>query len=318
VQEVDAVPTLRPLGIGEILDRAVNLSIKHFLPLLFIYIAYGIPFAIAAYVFTVRYTALLQAFAVPRASQTLPTFPPELILTIIALAIVFFLTYPLPTVALIESTSAFYLGRTTSFGQAYRVAFERYGQMLLLTLLYLLVGLALYIVVAIVIGLLVLGIVLIAAASKVVAIALGIVLGIAAVAAAIVLFMIVSLMLQVGYFTCVIERASCVTAFRLAIKRTFSGIGVKRTLLVGLVYFAISLGIGIVSGAGQVTISGLLHGSATGTVLSLVYAAILRVLVAVLVTVFLAIFYFDLRVREEGLDLEIAAARANPGAIATT
>jgi hypothetical protein len=317
VQEVDAVPALRPLGIGEILDRAVNLSIKHFLPLLFIYIAYGIPFAIAAYVFTVRYTTLLQSFATPRASQALPAIPPELILTIFVLVIVFFLTYPLPTAALIESTSAFYLGRTSSFGQAYRVAFERYGQMLLLTLLYLVVAIALYIVVAIVLFLLGLGIVLIATASKAVAIALGIVLGIAGVAAVVALFMIVSLMLQVGYFTCVIERAPSVAAFRLAVKRTLSGIGVKRTLLVGLVYVAISIGIGIVSGAGQLTVAGLLHGI-TGTIVSLAYAAILRVLVAVLVTVFLAIFYFDLRVREEGLDLEIAAARADAGAIATT
>jgi hypothetical protein len=314
VQEVDAVPNLRPLGIGEILDRAVNLAVQKFVPLLIIYIAYGIPFALVGYAFTARYAGLLQTFSAPRANPAVfPTIPPEFILFAFVLVVVFLVTLPLPTAALLESTSAFYFERTTSFGQAYRVAFERYGQMLLLTLLYIVVGLGLYIAVGIVLVLLGLGIALIAAASKIVAIVLGILLGIAGISAAIVLLVIVSLMLQVGYFTCVIERASCVPAFRLAIKRTFSGIGVKRTLLVGLVYFAISIGIGIVSIAGQLLITGLLQATTAGTIVSLVYSGILRVLAAVFVTVFLTIFYFDLRVREEGLDLELAAARAGAG-----
>ena len=43
--------SLRPLGIGEILDRAVTLSVRYFVPLALIWAVYAVPFAVLAYFF---------------------------------------------------------------------------------------------------------------------------------------------------------------------------------------------------------------------------------------------------------------------------
>jgi len=44
-----SVGALRPLGIGEILDRAVTLCVKHFLLLALVWLAFAVPLAIFAF-----------------------------------------------------------------------------------------------------------------------------------------------------------------------------------------------------------------------------------------------------------------------------
>jgi hypothetical protein len=49
-----------------------------------------------------------------------------------------------------------------------------------------------------------------------------------------------------------------------------------------------------------------------------VYATIIEVATAAFTTAFITIFYYDLRVREEALDLQIAAQAAQTGAQLST
>ena len=54
-------PTLRPLGIGEILDRGVNLTVKNFVPLSLIFLVYAAPAAILQYYATKDFSRIMQA-----------------------------------------------------------------------------------------------------------------------------------------------------------------------------------------------------------------------------------------------------------------
>jgi hypothetical protein len=89
----------------------------------------------------------------------------------------------------------------------------------------------------------------------------------------------------------------------------FFGVGLQRALLVGLAYVAILLGIEFVSSVGAVVLIGIVHSSVAGVA----YETIVRVITAAFTTAFIAIFYFDLRVREEGFDLQLAAQAARTG-----
>jgi hypothetical protein len=83
---------------------------------------------------------------------------------------------------------------------------------------------------------------------------------------------------------------------------------------VGFAYLAITLGIGLVALLGQVLILSLSQSPVGGAV----YEAVVRVISSAFTTAFIVIFYYDLRVREEGLDLQIEAlaVRDAPEALA--
>jgi hypothetical protein len=217
-----------------------------------------------------------------------------------------FVFFPLVTAALIDATSAAYIGRLPTFGQAYRVAASRWLHMIGINLMYGACGSVLYIIAVMVIAFAFFAIFLLAAAAKSVAIAIGVVIGILLVAVLIAAAILVTMALQISYFTCIVERANFITAFTRGITRIARGVGLKRSLLVGLAFFAAIFAITLVSGAGQVVLTGLLRSSVAGTA----FVTLVAVGTGAFTTAFMTIFYFDLRVREEGLDLQIAAEAA--------
>ena len=147
---------------------------------------------------------------------------------------------------------------------------------------------------------------LLASASPTLAVVLGVIVGIIAVVAILAAGIVFLFALQISYFSCVVERANAAAAFGRSMKRAFSGIGLRRTLLIGLVYVAIFLGIALVSAGGQAVVIGLLR----APVLGAIFQTVVRLCTAAFTTAFIGIFYLDLRVREEGLDLALASDRA--------
>jgi hypothetical protein len=307
--------TLRPLGVGEVLDRAVNLCVKHFVPLTLIFLVYAIPLAVIQYFASKDSTTMLQALvttlesgksADPAAiSKQLNAAPGPNVWIFVLLLIRFFIA-PLPAAALIVAAAAFYLGRPTSFGDAYRAALPRWPQLVGLNFLYGFAAGFLYLAVAIATFVIVLGVVFLYAASHVTGIVIGIVVGAIATILVLAVCLVVALAWQVSYFACVLEQQNFAVAFVSGIQRVFKGVGLQRALLVGLAYVAILIGITLVSGLGETLLIGLVHSAVAGTV----YTTIVRVATAAFTTAFIAIFYYDLRVREEGLDLQLAAQAA--------
>ena len=307
---------LRPLGIGEVLDRAVTLCVRFFVPLAVVYVVFAIPQGIVQYFAGRGFSRLLTAFTAAVQTQVAtgrPADPAKLAHDLagspapsgwIGLAwIVVFLVSPLAVAALVEMTAADYLARPSSFSSAYRTALNRWVPLIGLNLLFALSGSVLYVVFLFVVVLLSLGVAFLYVFSHPLGFIVGIPLALVLLASVIAFAVVVTLAIQVSYFTCVIERATPVRSFTASLSRVFGKIGLPRALLFGAAYLAIALGIGLVALIGEVTVTSVFHSD----VAAVTYATLLRLLTAIFTTAFVCIFYFDLRVREEGYDLQLAA-----------
>jgi len=315
---VSATP-LRPLGLGELLDRAVTLCVKYFVPFSLIYVAYAIPLGIVTFFASARNARLMEALTDGLRSRAAGQAPftdlssalaagssgNDVLWTLALFAILVFVS-PIATAALIDATSETYLGRVATFAHAYRVGLTRWLPVIGINLLYALAAIALYAVAILASVLIFLALGLITAYAHVFGIVLDIVIGAVIFVVLVVFMLVVLLAVQMSYFACVVEGAGVVTSFTRGIGRVSNGIGFKRAVLVGLAYLAITIAISLVSLAGQGIIVGLLHSPPAGAV----FATLVSVATAAFLTAFMTIFYFDLRVREEGFDLQLAAQAA--------
>ena len=305
--------TLRPLGIGEILDRAVTLCVRYFMPFALIYLAYGIPLGVVNYFATRNLTTLYAAMIDQIKAQASGHAPdshayadalanasanPGWSLALIA--IVFFVS-PLMTAALVDATSESYLGRVPTFARAYRIALGRWLNVIGINLMYLLAAGAMYLVVVLAVVVLVFGIVAISSAAH--AVGVGVVVGVVFAIFAFGVGLVVALAYQVSCFACVVEKANFAAAFASGMSRVWRGVGLKRSLLVGLAYVAVVIGISLVSSVGVALLLGVLRSAVVGVA----FGVLIALGTAALLTAFMAVFYYDLRVREDGLDLALEA-----------
>lgn len=314
-----APDVLRPLGLGELLDRGVTLCVRFFLPLASLYVVYAVPYEFAAYFASRDLQKALDVFGAIIRAQTAGGRPvdPRTLSAILAhqpllgpwfglLVVAQFLIAPLPFAALIENTSAFYLGRRATFAQAYRVALGRWAPLIGLNCLYLGAGVAAYVLLAILVAFIFLALTFVAVAAHGLGIAIAVIVGVPVLLALLGFAVILVLAFETSYFTCVVEHAPPLRAFTVGLSRVLTRVGLRRALFVGAAYIAVTIGVSIISGVGTALIVGLLH----STLLSAVYTLLLRIAVVTFLSAFFAIFYFDLRVREEGLDLQLAAHQA--------
>jgi hypothetical protein len=302
-----------------VLDRAVTLCVKFFVPFATIYVVYAIPLAVVTFFATKDLQTVLQSLSdvAQRGAATGHAANQAEILRTLArgggvnawtapLVGMALLVAPLPAAALVEATAATYLGRPPTFAHAYAVALARWLPLIGVNAIYLVLGVLLYLVVGLAGAFLVFALAYATLALHALGVALDVVVGVAFTLSALAFAIVVFLALQISCFTCVVERANPVTAFKKGIGRVFFGVGLKRSLLVGVAFVAIGIAIAAVSAVGQSLLVGLLHSAVAGAI----YSTILSIATAAFTTAFVAIFYFDLRVREEGLDLTLAAQSA--------
>jgi len=308
--------SLRPLGLGELLDRAVTLCVRQFVPFALIYVAFAIPLGIVKFFASKNLTTLIQTFADQLKAQSSGHAPdPSAYNAAFAqagdnfgwTAALFALTFfvgPLATAALIAATSATYLGGPATFAGAYRIGLSRWLPMLGINIFYAVAGGVLYVIAIVIALLLFFALGAITLAAHTLGIAISIVVGLAVAIVLIAIAVIVGLALNVSYFSCGVERENAIVAFASGVGRVFSGVGIKRSLIVGSAYVAVIVGIAIVSALGQGVLVGLVRSELAGAV----FTTLVAVATAAFATAFMTIFYYDLRVREEGLDLQMAAS----------
>jgi hypothetical protein len=312
---------LRPLGLGEVLDRAVNLCVKYFVPLTLIFLVYAIPLGVLQF-FALphdlsKFIAVMTAQMQGKGDQAEMTrqlsdssgLSPWFLLVYLML----FFVYPLPLAALIAATAGFYLQKPQTFGESYRIALSRWGHLIGINFMYGFAGGFVYFIVVLLIFILGLGVALLYSASSAAGIAVGVILGTISLVVTLGFVIVAMLAWQISMVSCVIEKLNLAVAFMKGISRVFTGIGLRRSLLVGCAYGAILLGIQMVAGFGELLVIGLLKSDIAGTI----YVTVVGVATAAFTTAFITIFYFDLRVREEGLDLQLAAQAAQAATIAT-
>ena len=273
---------LRQLGIGEVLDRAVTLCVRFFVPLAVVYVVFAIPQGIVQYFAGRGFSRLLTAFTAAVQTQVATGRPAD----------------PAKLAHDLAGSPA----PSGWIGLAWIVVFL-VSPLIGLNLLFALSGSVLYVVFLFVVVLLSLGVAFLYVFSHPLGFIVGIPLALVLLASVIAFAVVVTLAIQVSYFTCVIERATPVRSFTASLSRVFGKIGLPRALLFGAAYLAIALGIGLVALIGEVTVTSVFHSD----VAAVTYATLLRLLTAIFATAFVCIFYFDLRVREEGYDLQLAA-----------
>lgn len=290
---------LRPLSFGEIFDRAVTLYVRNFVQFSVIVLLVVVPVAMLEY-FGDRTSGqnLNQILAqLSRARAGLPAPPPQpgilwaLLLTL--------LISPLANVAIAIGVARAYFGQPFTWKQCYAAAVSRWSAIVGLTALA-----AVMFFVAIFAG--AFGLTLLAVLAYLLfraAAAAGIALAVLAVAASLAWFAsLVLLLIAAGfaYYAIGIEGADVFDALGGGFARIFNRHEIGKALLLVFALAAIEIGAVLIFAIVVALASSLVH----SRVIVLAANAAVSVFTSAFSAVLLAVYYFDVRVRREGLDLQ--------------
>lgn len=314
---------LRPLGAGELLDRAVTLFVRNFVPIVTVLAAVIVPLIV------------FQAIAAPNSGQvfgdleralsaagnraqsqaaadalTRDSASNGMTLLLFAISTVARL---LMWSAIVSLVATAYAGSRISFGQAYAVGVRRWPAQVMVAVAFTFIGglisiplLIAYLLLAVLIGLLV------GLHQFVAAVVLGVVIGVIVFAAIAVVGSWVFMAYQLASVAVVTETANPFDAIGIALRRAF-GRGTRwRTVVGGLVVF-------VVNWAGAFPLLAIAAVLTVLTHVNVLYFAVLgagSVVLEGIIAAFVVVFAVDFRVRREGFD--ILAAEPPPPAMSGT
>jgi hypothetical protein len=301
---------LRPLGAGEMLDRAITLFVRRFAAIVAVLAVVSVPLIVlqalaaphAAHVFG-DLARVFSAAGNPAASRAAADAiaaddrtGPVTVIVLLAAAIV----RPLMWCALVTVLAAAYAGVQTSIGDAYRFALRRWFPLILVSLTFAVLGGFAAVPIIIVYLLVLLAVVAFSALHYTVALVIVgvvgvlLVIGLAAVIGALVL-----MAYELSAVAVVTETASPVEAIGIGMRRAFAPGMKRRTVVGGLVVL-------LVSQVGTLPLIGVAAVVAAVTHVDALYFAIIgvgTVLLDGIVAAFVVVFAVDARVRREGFDL---------------
>lgn len=305
---------LRPLRIGEILDRAVTLFVRRFAVLVLILALVAIPIAICQYIAQPQMTGFIEDLqrvlaAPPGQQQDRREVLTQLIAhnrvgqSGLALIVAAVILGTLSSTACIIAVAQSYAGKVPSVREVYRAALRRWLAQLVALGFFVVLAFAIFIGLLIIVFFIALSVGALTAASRTAALFVGIPAGIIL---AFVMFALIALMYfatQMSLISIALEDANPIHGIATGLRRTLGAPIFWRSLLVATIVFAVA-GIGqllIVSIAGALSVA--THVSALYPVLAVVGGIVLNALV----TTFIVIYAVDIRVRREGYDLALAA-----------
>jgi len=309
---VPASGMLRPLSLGETLDRAVTLVVRHARSFALTGLVYVLPLAVMQYFIRKTtagsYQQLLAQIQGHPSNPDLAAFPWGWFAALIAFSSVF---VPFVVTAYAAAVAALYSGRAPDWRPAYLPGLRKAGSILLAEVICgaILVGAVMAGSFALVISTSI--VILIARFAAPIGIVLGIIAALAMIAFA--LFVgAVYLALWFAVLAIALEDTGVTAAFSRGFARIFARGEFGRALLMCLSFFAIYL-MNFMLSAG---VSMLLLTSAKLQPLDVVLQGVLQLFFLALFATLLGVYYFDVRVRREGLDIQRqleeldAAARA--------
>lgn len=317
--------TLRPLGIGEIIDRALTLYVQNFV--LFsatVAVVIFVPLALGQYLLFVDQAAeIRQVVAVLSHPGAQP--PPEVLpfvggsiaslfiglLMLLAAAILGLFANN----AVAVSIGMLYSGRKPELGSSLRSTFSRWPALIGLFFLAFLVLAGAYFVFLIATFGSLFGIGALAAGASaafrpLAALWIAAMFGLVPLAmiAAIAFFILLALVFAFAGYGVVIESKGAVDSLIAAFGRIFNRKELSKAVVIGLVAILIGFGVSSISGIGELML-GFLPG---GRALIALWASSFAVVSAAVQTSFYAIYYYDVRIRREGFDIEAALDRLSP------
>jgi hypothetical protein len=310
---------LRPLDIGEILDRAVTLFVRRFAVLVLILALVAIPIAIVQYA-TAPSTAGLLA-DIQRLLSLPPGHPEEqrAVLReltrdnqIGAVGLVLFLLSAvlsaLSTTACIIGVAQAYGGKLPSVREVYRAALLRWAAQLAAGVAYMGLAFGLTILLGLTIFVIALAVGALATFSRIAAAIVGIPAAVVVVAVFFAAVVLLYFAAQMTLVAIALEEPNPIRGIAHGLRRTLSPAIFWRSLLVATVLFAVAL-------AGSLILLGIASATSALTHLTALYPVVAvtgGVALNALLTTFVVIYAFDIRVRREGYDLAVAAEMNAP------
>lgn len=306
---------MRPLSLGEVFDRAFSLYFKHIAAFTSLVAIVVLPMAVLSYLQSrdligVYVTLFQQAMQHPSkppdvaALQSVQTGGPLLAVQYLLL----FVGLPIAQAAVVFAVSKIYLGLPVDLAGSYRFALSRWLAILILIVLWTVIAVVAVVVVAIVFGFLsfVIGFTFVRAAGPNPFFAgSAAIFFIGCVVVGLGFGAIVYLASIFSFIAVVVEGADPVAAFASGFRRIFSSGQLWRAFAVALALFAINFGASLVTvGAGVIGVL-LLKTPA----LYAISMGLLSLFFTPFAMVAAAVFYYDVRIRHEGYDLQMMAER---------
>lgn len=298
---------LRPLGFGEIFDRAVTLYIRNLVPFVAIVMVLVVPLSLLQYIVDRISQPEFDAWwrIVQHPTQATSTQIPSFInsplydVTLLATVLIAFIAWPFALNACAVGVARLYGGRPVEFRSCYAAVLRRgpqiFGMLGFQALIF--IGWYFVTVAAAVIA------ILLAAAMSALSSVFAAIFGI--LAFAVVFLVMLPLLaplvvaLAFGMYAIVIEERGAVEALVLGFARVFNRAEFWRATLFAFAMLAVLFGASMMF-AGIAFFAAIAHLPGVQAILQ----AVPNALVSPFGVVLLSIYYFDVRIRREGFDLE--------------
>jgi hypothetical protein len=311
---VDAAPELRSLRIGEIFDRATTFYVKNFVAFTLIMLTFEVPVSLVSYFFlgSVAYSTLIDEVAHPMQRHAQEQLAGSLLGGIILFSLVVAIVAPIMYNAVACGVGDMYDGNRPSYVRSFQRVLQRIGPFIGTLLICAAIVLGVYVailIVFLVVGLAGAGLTMHARGAPNL-IGVFIALGIAVLAT---LFVLVLMLLACTFslYASTIERRSPGSAIGAGFARVFTRREIGKAALITISSVALQLVAALVLAGVSALI---LQIPAAGRVLDLAFSAIAGSIFRAYLSVLIAVYYFDVRTRAEGLDLEVDLHRLSPTA----
>ena len=303
-------PELRPLGAGELLDRAVTIFVRYFIPIVIVLAVAIVPVVALEGIVSPRsghvFSDLGRVFsnagdpaAAAAAQRALESDSPAFGVTFLLVVVAICLRL-LAWSAIVTIVAHAYAGTATTIGHAYAVGLRRWPQQLLIALVFFVIGIIAVIPVLILYVIVIVAVVALTALHQTAA---TIVVGVLGVLILIAGFAVVGswvyMTYQLAAVAVVTETRNAIAAIGAGLRRGAASGMRRRTIVAGIVVF-------LVSQAGALPIYGIAAIAIALTHVDAVYFAIVgagTVLLEGLVAAFVVVYAVDVRVRREGIDI---------------
>ena len=300
---------LRPLSIGELFDRAFSIYLRNVLTFAALLIVIVAPIAVIQYF--MYHDAFDAYLGIIDAAVKHSSTPPDLskleypisMLPLLGLNYLFvFLGLPLANAAVVSGVSRAYLGLPVRFRECYADAFRRWGYVLILTLLWSVVIVAVAAALLVVIALIAVIIGLLSVL-KTFGIIVASIIGIVSFISFVLLTIVGYMVFASSFIACVLEKADPVRAFTLGFTRICGGgllwrsVGVACSILVIGIVFAVIVNV----------LGGLAFWYTKAPFAFIGIAQLSNVFFIAFAFVLVALYYYDIRIRREGFDLQLLA-----------
>jgi hypothetical protein len=303
---------LRPLGFGEIFDRAVTLYIRNFIPFAAIVMVLVLPLAVLQYFLDraaqPQFDAILKVFTDPghTVPESLPTIydSPVTVGILIAIVLVVYLIWPFSLNAVAVGVARLYRSRSVDFRACYEVVLRRWSQILALMFVEFLILVGWYVAAILVVVAVVFAVAALSAASTTFAIWFGFIGFVVVIAAMLPLLAPLFVALTFAMYATVIEESPVVASLAQGFARVFNRAEFWRALL-----FAIATGAVVAGASTAFSLLGMVAAFAHLPSVEAIIESLSRAVIGPFGVVLLAIYYFDVRIRREGFDLESSLER---------